>query len=369
MNHLFDRAGPVCGLLLALCCAAQPVIAADGAANRVHSATAALAATRGSADPQAYARARTEIEALRAAAPGHARLAALEAWMAISLHRFSEALRHCNRALQRNPAERIALALRADALTELGRYGEAVAATQTLLDRAPPIVALPRAAHLRFLHGDLPGAIELARRAHALAPPGHPEHVWLSGDLALLLIQQGRTAEAAGVLRALPLTSAAEQGWLAQASLASGDAQAAAMHWRQAYSLSPLPEYALALWKLARARNDPREERRMTRLLDAQARLDTLQGGLATRDFIEYFALAGELEKAESLARQELQRRPDIYSEAQLAWVLQQSRQTGQAAAHAARARRLGTPERHFDEWLAAFPPAGPASKRTAAPP
>lgn len=367
MKSTIDYAGIARWLLLALWCAAQSAAAATAAAERVHSATAALAATRGSTDPRVYAAAQAEIEALRAVAPEHARLEALEAWMAMSLHRFSEALGHCDRALRRNPAEPIALALRADALTELGRYGEALAATQVLLDRAPPVVAFPRAAHLRFLHGDLSGAVELAAQALKLAPQGHPEHVWLSGDLALLLIQQGQAAGAVDLLQTLPLASAAEEGWLAQALLASGDVQAAAAHWRRAYALSPLPEYAVALWKLARARNDAREELRMARLLDGQAGLDSLQGGLATRDFIEYFALKGQLDRAENLARQELQRRPDVYSEAQLAWVLRLSGRPDQAAPHVALARRLGTRERRFGEWLPAFAAARPSPQRAVA--
>ena len=347
-------------VLAGLCCAVFAARAAGLPPEALQAATAALAATRGSADPRLYARAEAQLAALRAAAPGHPRLAALEAWMEMSRHRFAAALDHCEDALQTDPAEPIALALRADALTELGRYDEALAATQRLLDRAAPLVGLPRASHLRFLFGDTDGAVALAERALALAPPGHPEHAWLSGDLATLRVQQGRARAAIDLLEALPPRTPRERAWLARALLAAGDTEGAAGQWRLAHAVEPLPEYALALWKLSRARGDRREETRMARLLDGQARLDALQGGLGNRDFIEYQARAGRLADAEALARAEWQRRPDVYSDAQLAWVLGLAGQSAEAERYARRAQRLGTGERQFGEWLAGLASASP---------
>ena len=50
-------------------------------------------------------------------------------------------------------------------------------------------------------------------------------------------------------------------GWRTRC-IAAGDREAAAAQWREAQALLPLPEYGLALWKLARERNDEREAAR-----------------------------------------------------------------------------------------------------------
>lgn len=346
-------------LLVATFCAAFDCAAADRRAEpigSVEAATRALQAARNSTDPQVYERAGRQLAALQAHAPDDARVIALGAWMNMGRHDFASALERAERALAGDPAELIALALRVDALTELGRYGDAVQAAQTLADRAAPLAAYPRIAHLRFLYGDLAGAIELAQQALALAPQGHAEHAWLTGDLARLLVESGQGQAAAELLQALRPRNAQTYAWLAHALHAAGNREAATAHWREAQALLPLPEYGLALWKLARERNDEREAARLSRLLRGQAKLDAAQGGLANRDFIEFHALDGRPEQAYALALAEQQRRPDIFSEAQLSWVLEKMGRTAQAAQFANRARRLGTQSRELAHWLASVP-------------
>lgn len=358
MQPLLNDARPALrGLLLAaMLCLALDCAAAAPRVESIESATRALQATRGSSDPQLYERAERQLASLQANIPDDARVIALGAWMSMSRHRFAEALEQAERALSRDPAEPIALALRVDALTELGRYDEAVSAAQTLADRAAPLTAYPRIAQLRFLHGDLAGAIELARQALALAPEAHPERAWLSGDLARLLVESGRPRAAVELLQALPPRSAQEHAWLARAQLAAGQREAAAAQWRQAQALLPMPEYGLELWKLARERRDARETARYARLLRGQATLDAAQDGLANRDFIEFHALDGRPEQAYALALAELQRRPDIVSAAQLSWVLAKMGRGAEAAQFADLARRLGTQSHELAQWLADAP-------------
>lgn len=158
------------------------------------------------------------------------------------------------------------------------------------------------------------------------------------------------------MLQALPPRSAQEHAWLARAQLAAGQREAAAAQWRQAHARLPMPEFGLALWKLARERRDERETARYARLLRGQAKLDAAQDGLANRDFIEFHALDGRPEQAYALALAELQRRPDIFSAAQLSWVLAKMGRTAQAAQFADRARRLRTQSHELAQWLADVP-------------
>lgn len=363
-------------LILIRCCrlltsiavgACAAAAAADPAPQRLQTATLAVSASRGSVDPQVHARAEQEVAGIAAVSAEHPRVRALQGWLEMSRHRFAAALDGVERALAVDPGEPIALALRVDALTELGRYDEALAAAQALADHEPPVVAYPRASHLRFLHGDLDGAIELARLALQHAPAGHADHAWLTGDLANLLVESGQAQAAIELLRSLPPRTAQEHAWLARAMLAAGDSAAAASQWRTAHALVPMPEYALALWKLARDRGDAREQARYKRLLQGQARLDAVQGGLSNRDFIEFHALDGKLARANELARAEWERRPDIYSAAQLAWVLRAMRREGEAAELSRNAMRLGTRSLDLARWLGADAPA-PVAIRPAVP-
>lgn len=352
-SALNDGFSAICRLLLAaLLIAAFDCGAAALPPGSLEAATRALQAARGGSDPQAYERAERELAALQASAPEDPRVIALSAWMSMGRHRFAAALKQVERALAGDPAQPIALAIRVDALTELGRYREAVSAAQALADRAAPIAAYPRIAQLRFLHGDPAGAIELARSALALAPEAHAEHAWLAGDLARLLVETGAAQAAVELLQALPPRSAQEHAWLARALLASGRREAATAQWREAHALLPMPEYGLALWKSARERHDEREAARFSRLLKGQAKLDAAQGGLANRDFIEFHALDGRPEQAYTLALAEMQRRPDIFSEAQMSWVLEKMGRTEEAATFSDRARRLGTHSQELAQWL-----------------
>jgi len=121
------------------------------------------------------------------------------------------------------------------------------------------------------------------------------------------------------------------------------------------------------LWKLARERQDKREAARFSRLLRGQARLDVAEGGLANRDFIEFHALDARLEQAHALALVEFQRRPDIFSEAQMSWILKKMGRPDEAATFAERAQRLGTRSHELAQWLGDAPrmtaPAQTASR------
>lgn len=350
-------------LMLPLVAACAAAVAGQPASVSGEAATAALLATRGSVDARVYRRAETEVARFVSAAPDSPHALALQAWLEMSRHRFAPALEFVERALAGAPREPIALALRVDALTELGRYEESVEAAQGLAERESPVVAYPRIAYLRFLHGDIDGAIELAGRALERIPAGHADRSWLTGDLANLLIEGGRAQAAIDVLRAMPPATAQEHAWLARALRAAGNGAAAAEQWRLAHGLAPAVEYALGLWELARERGDARELTRYARLLAGQARLDALQGGLSNREFIEFHGLNGDLPAAHELACAEWARRPDVFSAAQLAWVLRRMGRDADADGYQRLATRLGTRSRDLARWLGDDAPERPAAR------
>ena len=86
------------------------------------------------------------------------------------LHRFHEA-EAIARTLVTKREFVLDYALLGDALMEQGRLAEAAAAYQKMIDLKPFYQSYTRAAHLRWLTGDLDGAIELTHKAIATASP------------------------------------------------------------------------------------------------------------------------------------------------------------------------------------------------------
>src|SRR6185295_1572394 len=113
------------------------------------------------------------------------------------LHRFHEA-EVIARTLVTKREFVLDYALLGDALMEQGRLGEAADAYQRMIDLKPFYQSYTRAAHLRWLKGDLNGAIELTRMAIGSASPRDPESsAWAWTRLAGYQLQADRLRDAA----------------------------------------------------------------------------------------------------------------------------------------------------------------------------
>ena len=84
-----------------------------------------------------------------------------------------------------------------DALVEQGRLAEAVDAYQRMVDLRPDLQSYSRVAYMRWLKGDLDGAIEVARLAARAASPLDPESAsWSLTRLGHYYLQAGSLADA-----------------------------------------------------------------------------------------------------------------------------------------------------------------------------
>lgn len=317
-------------------------------------AQALLQRARNGGNAEDSARATGLIRRAMEKAPDDSRTWTLKAWDEMSRHRFSSALDSVRQAHRLAAPSPISLGLEADALVELGRYEEAVAVTQKLLDTFPGLPGNSRAAHLRMLHGDLPGAIALLEESLGNAPAGSEAHARAFRQLAELYLEAGRLPEAEQALamaeRLFPAGAgdAALRARLREARGLPGEALAL---WLQALASYPSPEYAVSAWKLARELSDRETMRRLERLLDGMARLDAAGDRLFRRTFAEYALLRGRNGEAERLAREDLSVRPDVYGHALLAFALRQSGKNREAARHGKAALRLGTRESRLRHW------------------
>jgi len=336
-----------------LACAIPTAQAADDLLREVESL---LLTQRTRPDAAQFERAKRIAAAEVKRIPGEARAWTTLAWMRMIEHRFMEALDAAKMADRLAPDESRTLALMCDALVELGRYGEAVTTAQHLADLEPGVPAWVRAARLRFLHNDTDGAIQLMARAARTGNARGEAAAWVWLELAQLYLHTGETVAAAQAIAAaqqaypgLPAILPAK----ARLLLAQKNPRAALDLYRQAIAIQPRAEEALAAWRLARQLGQDGAATHLAALLEGLARLDT--GGLSRRALAEYFADSGQTDRALELARGELAARPDIYSHATLARVLQRAGNRAQAKSHANAALALNTPDAQFQADMRAI--------------
>jgi tetratricopeptide (TPR) repeat protein len=311
-------------------------------------AEALLLRVQRSADPRDANRAEALIEHGLKLGPKEARLWSLKSWSQMTAHQFQNALASARRARSLGASGALSLGLEADALVELGRYREAVDATQQMLDRVPGLPSYSRAAHLRFVHGDLEGAIKLMRQAVQAGRPRSEETAWALGQLSELYLQNGQLDLAEQSAQAALATTpglAQNIAQLARVREAQGRFEEALELYRKAAQIQPSPEFVFSLWKLTQRLGKTVEGKRQAELLDGLARLDEKNGSYR-RVLAAYYSerQEGTIE-AERLARLELKARPDVYSHDALAWALYRAGKLAAARQHAEQALAFGTPD------------------------
>ena len=147
-------------------------------------------------DPGDYTLAEKAAACLEARYPDEAAALLLRGHVLHQLHRFREA-EQLARALVARRTVVLDYGLLGDALMEQGRLTEAAAAYQKMLDLKPFYQSYTRAAHVRWLKGDLPGAIAAMRLAIDSASSRDPESsAWAWTRLSAYELQAGRLDEA-----------------------------------------------------------------------------------------------------------------------------------------------------------------------------
>ena len=300
-----------------------------------------VARARVANDPGDYKLAEQTAECIESTSPDDASALLLRGHVLHQLHRFQEAEQIARRLTARRQFV-LDYGLLGDVLMEQGRLTEAAQEYQKMIDLKPFYQSYTRASHLRWLKGDLDGAIELIRKAIAAASPRDPESIaWAYTRLAGYELQHGRLGDAAraadSALSYQPDYAAAllMRGRVFLAMKNAADAVAA---FSRAAQLNPLPEYQWALGDALRLHGDHEqadlvESELTSRGAEADAR--TVALFLATR--------RAAVTKAIALAERELQTRADIFSLDALAWSLAAAGRTTEAQVTMTRALAEGT--------------------------
>lgn len=302
-----------------------------------------IAKARRSFDPGFYKLAEQCALCLAVRQPNSAEALLLQGHVLHQIHRFHDAETLARRLVAQRGLW-FDYGLLGDVLMEQGKLADAVDAYQRMMDQQPGPQAYSRAAHLRWLTGDLAGAIAVMQMATGVGGFHDPEAAaWAYVRLALYDWQAGHVSQASNHLEvALALQPEYPPALLTRGRLllADGNAAAAVAPLTRAAQLNPLPEYQWVLSDALRAAG---------RAEDAQAVVMHLRQRGAVEDrrtLALYLATTGqEVETAVRLAEEELAARADVFTLDTLAWALHAAGRHDEARAVSERALTVGTQE------------------------
>lgn len=208
-----------------------------------------------------------------------------------------------------------------DALLEQGKLDQAIAAYQKMMNLRPGPQAYLRVAHVRWLTGDLTGAIELLRMAvPAVSRKDTESAAWVNVRLAFYLNQAGQIGESKSLLeKALVLKKDYPPALLelGRIYLAENRIEEAVLSLRKAVDGNPLPEYQWAFIEALQAGSHSSELDRQ------QVALRTRGPATDLRTFTLYMATTGQGDSTlMDLAEREINKRGDVLTLDTMAWVL-----------------------------------------------
>ena len=272
----------------------------------------------------------------------HAGALGVRARVLLDKHDFKTARALAETILAKLPDDLSALRTLSDAALELGDMDGCERAVGRLLDLEPNLAAYSRAAYLRWLHGQVPQAIELMRLAIDAAgdPNARDARAWALTQTALLFWHQGDYEGAdAGFSLALEVRPEHAPALVGRArvALARADYAPASELLERALQLQPEVETARLYAELRALLGDT------PGAAAANARAERL--GRADRRGLSLYYSTRDLEpeRALALASEEIAGRGDIYTEDALAWALHKNGHHELAERHIGRALRHGT--------------------------
>lgn len=309
-----------------------------------------LTLARQTADPSFYTKAAQALERSRVLAPDASDTMAAMGLLEAGRHNFENALEWGTRAAQAAP-DPDALGVVADAQVELGRYEEAAATVQRMVDLRPDLASLARVSYLRELNGDTGGAVAAMAQAATAGAGTGADVAYVQNGLGNLHLGAGRL-DAAGAayreaLRSQPEHAPAEVG-LARIAAARGDLDGAIGRLELLVARLPLPENAALLGDLYAALGRRSAAARQYDLVRTIAALNRANGVAVDLELARFESVhagdpGAEPAAAIELARTALARRPTIFAHDALSWALRQAGRPADALPHARAAVRLGT--------------------------
>jgi tetratricopeptide (TPR) repeat protein len=267
--------------------------------------------------------------------------------LALSRHRFREALALGRQARSISPTTARNYGVIGDALVELGRYPEAFRAFDRFAELRPGLAAYARVSHARELIGDIPGAIAAMKLAVDAGTGQGEAEAWTRVQLGKIYWSVGRLSTAASeyraALRVFPGYPYALDA-LARVEAARGRLAPAIALEQRATAVIPLPQYVGQLSDLYRAAGKTRLARHQYALIGVIQRLLVANGVKTDLETALFDIDHGvRLPHALALARRARAERPSVDGDDVLAWALARNGRCGEALPFSKSALRLGT--------------------------
>jgi len=302
---------------------------------------------RETGDPSYYTKSDQALHAALRSSPDDLVATAGLASLALSRHRFRDALSLARRTQAISPSTARTYGLLGDAELELGRYRAAFSDFDRLARLKPSLASYARVSYARELLGHRAEAIAAMGEAVDAATDEAEPTAWTHVQLGKLYWASGHLAPATRQYR---LALAAFPGYvnaldaLAQVESARGRLAPAIALERRAADRIPLPQFVAALGDLYRADGRQHAAAREYALIGAIERL-LAANGVKTDLETALFDVDHGVDLPRALARARLARRerPSIDGDDVLAWALARNGRCAEALPYSKRALRLGT--------------------------
>ena len=302
---------------------------------------------RETGDPTYYTKSEEALHRALAIAPRDLLATSGLGSLALSRHRFREALALGRRAHAISPTTARNYGVIGDALVELGRYPAAFKTFDTMVSLQPGLSSYARISHARQLLGDVPGSIDAMKLAVDAANGQGEADAWTHVQLGLIYLSVGRFRAAAAqdrqALWVFPDYAYALDA-LARAEAGLGHDRSAIDFEQQAVNRIPLPQYVSTLGDLYGATGHPQLAQKQYELISVIQRLLVANGVKTDLETALFDVDHGiRLHASLALARLAQRERPSIDGNDVLAWALERTGHCGEALRYSKRALGLGT--------------------------
>jgi len=267
----------------------------------------------------------------------------------LTLHHFSKAAEYARAMTTRWPGDVQSWGTLGDALLEMGQYDGARDAFAKMLELKPGLMSFNRMGFYRFVTGDPERGIALLKDAVNAAAKYPENKAWCLVELGSMYFKTGRWTEAeaaySDAIATFPASHTAYAG-LGSVAAAEGRLPEAIEKYKRAQSITPMVQYAGALYDLYQAMGKKAEARQQADMVDLVAKLEGVANQKANRTLALIYAnqdrnLAASLE----LAQSDFEVRQDIYTYDVLAWALYKNQCYEEARRASEAALKLGAPE------------------------
>lgn len=297
-------------------------------------AIAYIKKARETGDFSLNSKAETAIKKALEIEPANATATKIQTSLLLTFHRFTEAL-EAGKKLQKDfPDDAFGYGVLTDANVELGNYKEAVEAAQKMVDLKPNSSSYARVAHLRSLHGDSEGAIEMFKTAARTTDPSDKEaQSWCLVQLGDEYLKYGKFVEAEKVfdeaLQNFPNYYLAVAG-KGRVRAANNDFDAAIKILTEANNRVPNIETTILLGDIYTKQGEiekAKQQYDLVEIIEQKIGVSNDQKRLA----LLWADHDLKLDEALTITKRESELRKDIFTADALAWTLYKKRQLPEA--------------------------------------